>query len=199
MKPSGRLRKNLPILFAVMLVLGMSSADAWARGRGGRGGARPRANVSRTGPARHGSYGHDRSATESRRDTPRAQEADERQARQPAAAEPTRTRRSEVDRNRASDSDFGREQTRENARDRQDDRRDRYEDRQDYRRNYYEDRRQFARGVRYSASWWGSSCTTATIVVNGSYTYYKCENAWFSRTYYGGELVYTVVDAPSGY
>lgn len=199
MKPCERVRKRLPIIFAVVLVLGMSSADAWARGRGGRGGARPTAHVSRSGPARDGSYGHNRSATQFRRDTGQVRDAGDRRTQQRAAAEPRNTGHSEVDRNRASDSNFGREQTRSNARDRQDDRRDRYEDRQDYRRNYYEDRRQFARGVRYSASWWGRSCTTTTIVVSGSYTYYKCENAWFSRTYYSGELVYTVVDAPPGY
>jgi hypothetical protein len=194
-----RVRKHLPIIFAVILVLGMSSAEAWARGRGGRGGARPRANVSRTGPARHGSYGHNRSATQPQRDTRQARDFEDRRPQQQAATEPTKTRRSEVDRKRASDSNFGREQTRENARDRQDDRRDRYDDRRDYRRNYYEDRARYYRGARYSAVWWGQSCTTTTIVVSGNYTYYKCENAWFSRTYYSGELVYTVVDAPAGY
>jgi hypothetical protein len=76
---------------------------------------------------------------------------------------------------------------------RRDDRRDYYDDRRDY----YDDRRDFARGARYSAVWWTSnSCPqTATVMLDG-YTYYQCDDAWFGRTYYGGEVTYTVIDAP---
>ena len=92
------------------------------------------------------------------------------------------------------------------------DRDDRYEDRRDApiprpvarerredRRDYYDDRRDFARGATYTAVWWGQSCSNATVVVVDDYSYYECNDAWFSRTYYGGEVIYTVTDAPSGY
>ncbi len=95
------------------------------------------------------------------------------------------------------------------------DRDDRYEERRnpaparaverrDNRRDYYDDRRDdrraFARGVRYSSSWWTSnSCSQTAIVVVDGYTYYQCNGAWFGRTYYGGEVTYTVIDTPAGY
>lgn len=53
--------------------------------------------------------------------------------------------------------------------------------------------------MRYSASWWTQSCSRATIVIVDGYTYYHCDNFWFSRTYYGGDVVYTVTDTPAGY
>jgi hypothetical protein len=37
------------------------------------------------------------------------------------------------------------------------------------------------------------------IVVQDGYSYYQCNGAWFGRTYYGGEVTYTVIDAPQGY
>jgi hypothetical protein len=39
----------------------------------------------------------------------------------------------------------------------------------------------------------------ATVVDVDGYTYYECDDVWFSRTYYGGEVIYTVTDAPPGY
>ena len=101
---------------------------------------------------------------------------------------------------------------RESQRDPYDDGDDRYEDRREAqiprpvarerredRRDYYDDRRDFARGATYTAVWWGQSCSNATVVVVDRYTYYECDGAWFSRTYYGGEVIYTVTDAPPGY
>jgi hypothetical protein len=47
--------------------------------------------------------------------------------------------------------------------------------------------------------WYSSqSCSDEVVVVDG-YSYYSCNSAWFGRTYYGGEVIYTVVDAPPGY
>jgi hypothetical protein len=85
-------------------------------------------------------------------------------------------------------------------RDRVEERRDDHRDYYDDRRDYYDDRRDFARGARYSAVWWSSnSCVNAVVVKVDGYTYYQCNGAWFSRTYYGGEVTYTVTDAPAGY
>jgi len=87
--------------------------------------------------------------------------------------------------------------------DRRDDRRDYYDDRRDDRRDYYDDRRddhRYARGARYSSSWWiSNSCSRTVVVVLDGYSYYQCNDSWFGRTYYGGEVTYTVVDAPEGY
>ena len=41
-------------------------------------------------------------------------------------------------------------------------------------------------------------CGEVVVVVDGD-KYYECEGTWFVRTYYGGELVYTASDPPSGY
>jgi hypothetical protein len=112
-----------------------------------------------------------------------------------------RGRSREVDERR---QDARREVRDENGPDSPDDRADRAEQRRDNRRDYYDDRRDdrldFARGVRYSSVWWTSnSCSQTAIVVVDGYTYYQCSGAWFGRTYYGGEVTYTVIDAPAGY
>ena len=84
-----------------------------------------------------------------------------------------------------------------------DSRRERIEERRDYyddRREDYADDRRLARGVRYSSVWWNSnSCSTTDVVVVDGYSYYRCEDNWFGRTYYGGEVTYTVIDPPPGY
>jgi hypothetical protein len=80
---------------------------------------------------------------------------------------------------------------------------ERRDDRQDYyddRREYYDDRYRYSRGMRYSATWWAAnSCSQVVVVELDGYSYYECNNAWFGRTYYGGEVTYTVVDAPEEY
>ena len=54
--------------------------------------------------------------------------------------------------------------------------------------------------MRYSSVWWTShSCRLTVVVVHDGYSYYQCNDAWFGRTYYGGEVTYTVIDAPEGY
>jgi len=200
------IRKFQPFLRAAV-VMGLSvcllalAHDAWAQRRGG--GGRPRPHVSRQGPAPGGSFNSGRERGSARRDE------------RPAAAPSTRpeARPERMDRPRVEDTERrrGREMDdrREDARrDRRDDDRpnspeDRVEDRRDYyddRRDDYQDRRRFARGGRYSAVWWTSnSCSQTVVVVVDGYSYYQCNDTWFSRTYYGGEVTYTVTDAPPGY
>ena len=52
--------------------------------------------------------------------------------------------------------------------------------------------------MTYSAGWWTRSCDDASVVTVDSYTYYECDGTWFSRTYYGGDVIYTVTDPPPG-
>ena len=81
---------------------------------------------------------------------------------------------------------------------------ERVEERRENRRDYYDDRRddrrQFARGARYSSVWWTSnSCRQTIVVVQDGNSYYQCNGEWFGRSYYGGEVTYTVIEAPQGY
>jgi hypothetical protein len=188
------------------LVVGLSACvvalsviqDAWAGRR--MGGARPQAHVSRQGPARSGSFHSNRQRDAVRRDQ---RPAPDRSARVDPADRRDRPggRAGEQGRTAA-----GRQIDDRGRGDRYDDRphenidRERVEERRDDRRDYYDDRRDFARGARYSAVWWSSnSCVDTVVVTVDGYTYYECNGAWFSRTYYGGEVTYTVTDAPAGY
>jgi hypothetical protein len=48
--------------------------------------------------------------------------------------------------------------------------------------------------------WWTSNtCRQTIVVVQDGYSYYQCNGEWFGRSYYGGEVVYTVIEAPVGY
>lgn len=167
---------QMAVICGLAVLLMALAQDASARGRGG--GARPRAHVSRDGPARSGSFRH---APARERARP-GHQAERRRQRRPD--DRPRVVRPE---NRPADRPVSPER-RPVARERRENRRD-----------YYDDRRDFVRGMRYSASWWGRSCSRATIVVADGYTYYRCDNTWFGRTYYGGEVLYTVVDTPPGY
>ena len=194
--------RNMPGILGLVLIAGLSillltvADDASARGPGA--GARPRAHVSRQGPAGHGSFEHGRDRDRARRDarSPRSDAPDRRQA-MPDRVDQLPVRGAERDRDRTREDryDDRRDDRRDVYDDRRDDRRDYYDDRRDY----YDDRRAFVRGARYSASWWRSSCSQASVVVVDDYTYYGCDDEWFSRTYYGGEVVYTVTDPPRGY
>ncbi len=199
--------RKLQPFFRVAVIMGLSvclvalAQDAWAQRRGG--GGRPRPHVSRQGPAPGGSFNSRREPGSARRD--------ERPAAAPSARREARPER--MDRPRVEDTERGRgremDDRREDARrDRRDDdrlnsREDRVEDRRDYyddRRDNYQDRRRVARGGRYSAVWWTSnSCSQTVVVVVDGYSYYQCNDTWFSRTYYGGEVTYTVTNAPPGY
>jgi hypothetical protein len=202
------------------LVVGLSACvmalslvqDASAQRR--MGGARPQAHVSRQGPARSGSFDSNRQRGAVRRDerpapdrSPRVDPADRRDGAPDRRDAPggLAGERGRVGEGRQID-DRGRDDRyddrphenidRERVEERRDDRRDYYDDRRDY----YDERRAFVRGARYSAVWWTSnSCVNAVVVKVDGYTYYQCNSAWFSRTYYGGEVTYTVTDAPAGY
>jgi hypothetical protein len=41
-------------------------------------------------------------------------------------------------------------------------------------------------------------CTSRMVYAGGAY-YYECGGTWYSQVYSGGDMVYTVVDAPQGY
>lgn len=211
---------RVPAFYRLTLILGISvllvamAEDAWARGP--HGGARPRPNVSRQGPARSGSFHSSRGPSRERGDTRRNERpGPDRSARRDPGPDRLDARRSN-ERERGPDRDRDRrdrrdrrDDYREGNRDGDYDRDDRDVDRRrgpvarerrDDRRDYYDDRRDFARGARYSAVWWSSnSCSDAVVVHVDGYTYYQCDNEWFGRSYYGGEVVYTVTDAPSGY
>ncbi len=192
---------RLTVIFGLSVYLISLSGEAWARGPGGSGRARP--NVSRQGPAGSGSFQPTRtreSTRRSERPAPNQRDRTVPSNRQDVSRDQTDSRRvnqREPDRDREVED--RRNERRDDYDDRRDDRRDYYDDRRDDRRDYYDDRRHYARGRRYSASWWTRSCSRATIVIVDGYTYYRCDNFWFSRTYYGGDVIYTVTDTPPGY
>ena len=49
-----------------------------------------------------------------------------------------------------------------------------------------------------AASVSSQGCTMTTVYVN-DVTYYQCGSNWYNKAYEGGELVYIVVNPPSGY
>ena len=195
----------------MVVILGFSAClialagDAWAQRRGGGGGMRARPNVSRQGPARSGSFQSSRDRGGARGDERPAADRSPR-ADRPERREPKSDRRDErrlndagrdrdqgLDDRRRGDSDEDRRDVPDRVEERRGDRRDYYDDRRD-------DRRRYARGARYSTVWWSSnSCRQTVIVVQDGYSYYQCNGEWFGRSYYGGEVVYTVIDAPAGY
>ncbi len=181
---------RLTVIFGLSFYLISLSGEAWARGPGGSGRARP--NVSRQGPAGSGSF----QPTRTRESTRRSERPAPQQRDRTVPSDRQDVSRDQTDARRVNQRE--RDPDRE-VEDRRDERRDDYDDRRDDRRDYYDDRRHIARGMRYSASWWTRSCSRATIIVVDGYTYYHCDNFWFSRTYYGGDVVYTVTDTPSGY
>lgn len=154
---------------------------------------RPQANISRRGPARSGSFEPNVRRGGSHPSRRAARERSNRVDRV-EAREPRRELRDARETDRGVDrEDMDRQEIADR---REDTRQDYYDDRRDYR----DDRRALARGARYSAVWWSSnSCQSAVVVEVDGYTYYQCDGAWFSRTYYGGEVTYTVTDAPPGY
>jgi len=82
-------------------------------------------------------------------------------------------------------------------------RKERYEHRRDHhkeRHEWYEDRwkRRTIGAALTIAAFSSLSCTTTTVVAAGV-TYYRCGNEWYQRAYRSSEVVYIVVQAPSGY
>lgn len=206
---------KIHVFLRVALIIGLSvglialAGDSWAQRRGGGGGMRARPNISRQGPARNGSFSSNRDRGGARYNQPPAADRSPRVDR-PDRREP---RPDGMDSRRLNDRERGRDRFMDDGGrdDRRDDRYeddrdvpDRVEDRRDDRRDYYDDRRddrrRYARGARYSAVWWTSnSCRQTIVVVQDGYSYYQCDGEWFGRSYYGGEVTYTVIDAPEGY
>lgn len=206
-------RMGALVAAATFSLHGLPDEASAGRGRPGAGAGRPRPQVSREGPAREGSFSRDRSPRYERN-----QEGPRGDRRAPLQERPRTDPRMEQ----------GREQRREQIQDRRDYSRDRrgdrepggyYEDdrrarpdeerlerrddrRQDLREErheFYADRRAFVRGATYTAAWYDSqSCPDRVVIVDG-YSYYECNDSWFGRSYYGGEVIYTVTDPPSGY
>ncbi len=206
----------------VLLIALFLAADVVARGRGGRGGGRS-PNISRGGPASHGSFrtgggsyggsrqsyrggsGGSRPATGAGRTTAPT----ERSGRVGDSQTATGPGRSSAPTERSGDPG-DREGQREEAReDRQDYRDSAREDRQDYaddvrgeyqeHEEWYEDRWKRAVGASLTVSAFRSlQCASSTVVVNGV-TYYNCGSSWYQRGYSGGNVTYVVVGPPAGY
>ena len=118
----------------------------------------------------------------------------------PAARGPSRGDARDVRRERRGDVRDVRKERRDDVRDV---RKERYEHRRDYRKErheWYEDRwkRRTIGGTLTIAAFSSLSCTTTTVLVSGV-TYYRCGNDWYQRAYRSSEVVYIVVQAPSGY
>ncbi len=163
-------------LFCVAVSVGMLAAEVSARGRGGGGRSRP--NVSRGGPASHGSMRPSRSPGGS--------------GRRPGQTRPAGSRR---------DPRGGARDTR---RDRVDDRRefrsDRAEFRQDVRserREWYEDRWRRRVGASLTLATFRSLSCSTTIVVVGNVAYHRCGTDYYRRYVHGGSVTYVVVVAPN--
>jgi hypothetical protein len=190
------------VRIAVMIGLSVClvvTGDAWAQRRGGGMHARP--NVSRQGPARRGSFNANRNQRDTRPNerpaADRSPREDRVDRRNPGPDRMDAPRMNEAERGRGPDVDERRQDDRADVPDRVPERRENQRDYYDDRRD---DRRQFARGARYSAVWWSSnSCRQTIVVVQDGYSYYQCDDAWFGRTYYGGEVTYTVIDPPEGH
>ena len=193
---------RVAVIFGLSVSLVALAPDASAQRRGG--GARPRASVSRQGPARSGSF-HSNS-NRARGDARTHQRRDARPERTESRRGPERERRRAPEM-RERRQDYGRDDRndrRDDRRERRDPPPDRVQERREHRRDDYDDRRDdrrdFARGARYSTVWWTSnSCSQTVVVVTDGYSYYQCNGTWFGRTFYGGEVTYTVIEAPPGY
>jgi hypothetical protein len=219
------MRKTLrfEVLAALVCLAGVAllvATESLAQRRGGRGGR----HITRSGPASHGSYGRNvesrrneaprPSAPQSREDRVRAADRDNSPARDlDRDAYRDDLQNNNQQNNQQNNRDRG--QIRNNNRDRNQDRDDDREpdrDRDDRRDDDYDrdrdpdrdrDRHDVAR--RHRAWYRGDqisyieyreyNCDEDAVVVDGD-KYYRCEGSWFVRTYYGGEMVYTVTESP---
>ena len=176
-----------------------------SRGGGGfsRGGGsshgveRARPNINRSGPSRSGTFGREGSIRPSTGDFERARTRDR------PPVENRRDRIGDRSDNRSGDRSGDRgnlsNEQKETVDDRRNDRRERVDDRRYTNDEYYEDRYDYAVGVAVSSSHFHSqTCTVTTVAVQGT-TYYQCSNTWYNRTYTGGSVTYTVVNAPAGH
>jgi hypothetical protein len=168
-------RLKIIMLFAILLIFIAFTAYIDARGRGGGG-----RSFSRSGAASHGSV----KSTGSRRTDTRSDRGD---------------RKSDARSDRSDRRDDARDDRSDRRDDVRDDRRDYRDDVRDDRRDYYEDRRRLRAGTFLTVTAFRAlTCNVETIVVAGV-TYYRCDSVWYSSSYDGGEVVYVIVTAPSGY
>jgi hypothetical protein len=226
MIPKVSLILRLALIVGLSLNLVALPEDAWAQRRGGHAahGSRSRPNVSRQGPARSGSFKSAPQRSRPRQAERSSPNRNERRGGGPERMDSQRgpdrgpnpgrdrdnrrrddlrqDRRDELrDDQRDNIRDDPRDNVRDDRRGRNDDNRD---DQRDNRRDRVDDRRddyrRYSRGRSYTTVWWSSnSCSQTVFVVVDGYSYYQCDSAWFSRTYYGGEVTYTVTDPPPGY
>jgi len=159
-----RLRFSLCVL-AAALSIGLLAAEVGARGPGAGGRARP--NVSRGGPASHGSMRPSKSSP------PKGERAGRPERRRDAGRERQEARR-EVRRDRA---EFRQDVAHE-------------------RREWYEDRRALRAGARLSLATYRSfSCRTVIAIID-DVVYHRCGSEWYRRYVHGGTVTYVVVIAP---
>ena len=92
---------------------------------------------------------------------------------------------------------------RERRDDARDVKRERYEHRRDVRHErheWYEDRwKRRTIGAALTLATYRSLSCTRTEIIAGDITYYRCGSDWYQRVYRSTEVVYIVVEAPSGY
>jgi len=181
----------------------LATTESLAGGKGGRG----RQQITRSGPASHGSYGRtqrSRGNDDQRRKPPqpgdrvpgpRAREVvnyTTRNTNRNTNPQNQAFDRQRDDRDRSSERDDYRDRDRDQVRDQDD-----YRDREPHvvaRRH-----RIWHRGDELTYVEYGNyGCGDVAVVVDDD-KYYRCEGTWFVRTYYGGEVTYTATDPPSGY
>lgn len=206
------------LLVSVLAMLLADLADAQRRGGGGRrGGGRRVSTPSRHYPTRSVRNSSRYSTTSPKtgyRTTKRRVPA-AAPVRRPAPVTTERPRRQaervSPDRRQGArdDRDDLREERRDFIEERQEDRqdfvKDRYDDRRDFIDDMDEERWRRYRRHRY---WWRGHRHYTTVVyrsepcpdiiVVNDHRYYHCDEMWYDRVYYEGDVNYMVVSAPPG-
>jgi hypothetical protein len=181
-----------------------------------------RGNVSRGGPASHGSMRQSRPSTGggsfgsggrgSSRPSTQPSRQGSQQGRQDNRGDGQQGRQDNAgDRQGNRDDRF--DQGQDNRDDRFDQRQDNVSDRTEFRQDaykehggyynnrneFYENRWKWAVGATLTAATIGAlSCTRTTVVV-GNVTYTQCGTHWYQPQYAGGNVTYIVVNAPPGH
>ena len=202
-------RATLRACFGLAMLLplvGLSASDAEAQRRG-------RPQISRSGPASQGSFGR---GSDTHRQSQRARDPgpdrnrdrgpdpgpDRFRERSPDPG-PDRFRERDAGRQRHPDVDRDpgpdRRPDPDRVRDERRDRRDDYLDDRDDRRGRARRHRAWRHGTQLTYVEWTDSDCSNEEVLDGGASLFECDGVWFVRTYYGGDVVYTVTDAPSGY
>jgi hypothetical protein len=191
------------VLAMLLPLVGLSASDAEAQRRG-------RPQINRSGPASHGSFGR---GSDTHRQSQRARDPgpDRDRERGPDPGPdrfrdrgpdpgPDRFREREAGRQRYPDADRDPDPDRRPDPDRvRDERRDRRDDYRDDRRDRARRHRAWRHGTQLTYVEWTDYDCSNEEVVDGGASLFECDGVWFVRTYYGGEVVYTVTDPPSGY